>query len=153
MYPRIRKARMKENFYLIILIDLLVYQETILKGRRVYLDFTENTKQQDILFESLSTEAYEYLRQADALFGTPIERVKQMNEPAIQFYQDHKVNLYEEKLEIAICAQHNNGGLAIQEAAMEGDECIAKWRPVRPIPEVDYFFENQWKLYRNRFRD
>lgn len=144
---------MKENFYLIILIDLLVYQETILKGRRVYLDFTKNTKQQDILFESLSTEAYEYLRQADALFGTPIERVKQMNEPAIQFYQDHKVNLYEEKLEIAICAQHINGGLAIQEAAMEGDECIAKWRPVRPIPEVDYFFENQWKLYRNRFRD
>lgn len=93
-------------------IDLLVYQETILKGRRVYLDFTENTGNQKIIFESLSTEAYEYLQKANALFGTPVERLKQMNEPAIRFYQEHKVNLYKEKLEIAICAQHNNGGLA-----------------------------------------
>lgn len=93
-------------------IDLLVYQETILKGRRVYLDFTENTGNREIVFQKLSPEAYDYLRQANALYGTPIERLKQMNEPAIRFYQDHNVNLYQDKLEIAICAQHNNGGLS-----------------------------------------
>lgn len=93
-------------------IDLLVYQETVLKGRRVYLDFTKNTGNRAIAFQKLSLEAYDYLRQANALYGTPIERLKQMNEPAIRFYQDHHVDLYQDKLEIAVCAQHNNGGLA-----------------------------------------
>ena len=93
-------------------IDLLVYQETILKGRKVYLDFTKFPGGGNIPFEKLSQEAYDYLKQAGALFGTPIERLRQMNEPAISFYQDHKVDLYQEKLEIAICAQHNNGGIS-----------------------------------------
>ena len=93
-------------------IDLLVYQETILKGRKVYLDFTKNPGGGNIPFEKLSQEAYDYLKQAGALFGTLIERLRQMNEPAISFYQDHKVDLYQEKLEIAICAQHNNGGIS-----------------------------------------
>lgn len=52
------------------------------------------------------------MKQADALFGTPIERLKQMNEPAIQFYQNNRVDLFRDKLEIAVCAQHNNGGIA-----------------------------------------
>ena len=93
-------------------IDLLVYQETILKGRKVYLDFTKNPGEGEIHFEKLFPEAYEYLKQAGVLFGTPIQRLHQMNEPAISFYQDHLVNLYEEKLGIAICAQHNNGGIS-----------------------------------------
>lgn len=92
-------------------IDLLVYRETILRGRRVYLDFTKNPAGQKIPFEKLAPEAYAYLKQASALFGKPIERLKQMNEPAISFYQDHHVNLSQDKLEIAVCAQHNNGGL------------------------------------------
>ena len=57
-------------------------------------------------------EAKEYLSQAGACFGTPIERLKHMNEPAILFYQDHHVDLFKERLEIAVCAQHNNGGLS-----------------------------------------
>lgn len=93
-------------------VDLLVYQETILRGRKVYLDFTKNPGNRSIPFEKLSAEAYDYLKQAGALFGTPIERLRQMNEPAISFYQDHKVDLYHEKLEIAVCAQHNNGGIS-----------------------------------------
>lgn len=93
-------------------IDLLVYQETVLKGRRVYLDFTQNPGGGQIPFDQLSGEAYAYLKQAGALFGTPIERLKHMNEPAIQFYKDHQVDLYKERLEIAVCAQHNNGGLS-----------------------------------------
>ena len=93
-------------------IDLLVYQETILRGRKVYLDFTRNPGGSAVPFEKLAPEAYDYLKQAGALFGTPIERLKQMNEPAIFFYQDYKVDLYHEKLEVAVCAQHNNGGIA-----------------------------------------
>lgn len=93
-------------------IDLLVYRETILKGRKVFLDFTKNPGGKEIPFSELSKEAYDYLEKAGALFGTPIERLKKMNEPAIRFYEDHDVKLYEERLEIAICAQHNNGGLS-----------------------------------------
>lgn len=92
-------------------IDLLVYQETILKGRKVYLDFTQNTGNREIPFDKLNQEAYDYLKQAGALCGTPIERLQRMNEPAISFYRDHNVDLYRDKLEIAVCAQHNNGGI------------------------------------------
>ena len=93
-------------------IDLLVYQETILKGRRVFLDFTKNPGTQDISFNSLYPVVYEYLKQAEALSGTPINRLKQMNELAIRYYQEHQVDLYCDKLDIAVCAQHNNGGVA-----------------------------------------
>lgn len=36
-----------------------------------------------------------------------------MNQPAIDFYRDKGVDLYTQPLEIALCAQHNNGGLGI----------------------------------------
>lgn len=93
-------------------IDLLIYQETILKKRRVYLDFRSNSQNTDIEFTNLADEAYAYLNSVDACFGTPIDRLAKMNEPAISFYQDHGIDLYRDRLEIAICAQHNNGGLA-----------------------------------------
>lgn len=94
------------------LIDLLVYQETILKGRRVFLDYRENPGGADVPYQALREEAYQYLSSAGACFGTPIQRLAQMNGPAIQFYEEHGVDLYHEMLEIAVCAQHNNGGLA-----------------------------------------
>lgn len=97
-------------------IDLLVYQETVLKKRRVFLDYRVNPgnleKDRDLPYASMIPEAKEYLSQAGAFFGTPIERLKHMNEPAILFYQDHHVDLFKERLEIAVCAQHNNGGLS-----------------------------------------
>lgn len=97
-------------------IDLLVYQETVLKKRRVFLDYRVNPgnleKDRDLPYASMIPEAKEYLSRAGACFGTPIERLKHMNEPAILFYQDHHVDLFKERLEIAVCAQHNNGGLS-----------------------------------------
>lgn len=97
-------------------IDLLVYQETVLKKRRVFLDYRVNPgnleKDRDLPYASMIPEAKEYLSQAGACFGTPIERLKHMNEPAILFYQDHHVDLFKERLEIAVCAQHNNGSLS-----------------------------------------
>ena len=94
------------------IIDILVYMET-LKGRRVFLDFRNNPKNCDIDYASLSTETREYLEKGGACFGTPIDRLLHMNRPAVDFYRDFGVDLATEMLEIALCAQHNNGGLDI----------------------------------------
>ncbi len=92
------------------IVDILVYIETVLKGRRVFLDFRKNP--QDFKFEDLSEEAYEYLKKSDALLDTPIERLQTMNPGAVELYKDHNIDITREPLEIAVCAQHNNGGLA-----------------------------------------
>ncbi len=93
------------------IIDLLVYRECKEKGRRVYLDFTKNPEGlAEVPFASLMPEAYEYLEKAEALFGTPIERLAHMNAPAIDLYRDKGVDITKEYLEIALCAQHQNGG-------------------------------------------
>ena len=97
------------------LIDILVYQESVLKGRRVYLDFTRNPSGggvlEDFSFEQLGKEAYDYLKKSGALLKTPIERLQKMNQPAIDLYKDQGIDITKEYLEIAVCAQHNNGGL------------------------------------------
>jgi succinate dehydrogenase/fumarate reductase flavoprotein subunit len=97
------------------LIDILVYNETVVKGRRVWLDYRHNpqfaSKNGKLDFSLLGEEAAEYLNNSDALFGTPIERLKKMNQPAVDLYADNGIKLENEMLEIAVCAQHNNGGL------------------------------------------
>ena len=93
-------------------VDLAVAGE-IKKGNRVYLDFLHNPKGLENGFGALPTEAYSYLERSGALFGTPIERLKKMNEGAIELYADHGIDLYTEHLEIAVCAQHCNGGIAV----------------------------------------
>ena len=94
------------------LIDILVFLE-ICKGRRVFLDFTKDPAEGNFRFEALKSEAREYLAKAGAPVGKPIERLRIMNRPAIDFYRDKGVDLETEKLEIALCAQHNNGGLDV----------------------------------------
>lgn len=97
------------------LIDILVFNETVLKGRRVFLDFRNNpsygSKNGKMDFSLLGEEGYQYLKNSGALTGTPIERLAHMNQPAIDLYTENGINLYREYLEIAVCAQHNNGGL------------------------------------------
>ncbi|WP_277406564.1 hypothetical protein [Lacrimispora xylanisolvens] len=41
-------------------------------------------------------------------------------------------------------------GKVVQETYMKDGVCFCEWRPVRGIPDVDYFFETQWKHYRER---
>lgn len=94
------------------LIDILVYQETVRKGRRVFLDYAKNPggKLGDFSFELLAEQAYDYLKKSGALLATPIERLRKMNKPAIDLYHSQGIDLSREYLEIAVCAQHNNGG-------------------------------------------
>lgn len=98
------------------LVDILVFNETQ-KGRRVYMDFLHNPIGSDSMDEfdidELESEAKEYLEKAGALQKTPIERLAHMNVPAIEIYKENGIDLYSEPLEIAVCAQHNNGGFAV----------------------------------------
>ena len=93
-------------------VDLLVAEE-IKKGNRVFLDFMRNPKGLEDGFGVLPSEAFDYLERSGALFGTPIERLAKMNVGAIELYADHEIDLYTEYLEIAVCAQHCNGGVAV----------------------------------------
>ena len=96
------------------IIDLLVYRQTALMGRRVYLDYRKNPfGLEEIDYSRLSQEARTYLEKAGACFGTPIERLQLMNTPAIELYRSKGLDLEKEMLEIALCAQHNNGGIAV----------------------------------------
>lgn len=110
------------------IIDILVCLETA-KGRRVWLDFRKNPGGGEIDFTKLSPEAFQYLSKANACFGTPIERLQHMNAPAVNFYREHGIDLTEERLEIALCAQHNNGGLAVDcwwQTNLQGLYCVGE---------------------------
>ena len=95
-------------------VDILV-AEQIKQGNRVYLDFTKNPKGLEKGFDILPKESYTYLERSGALFGTPIERLEKMNIGAIELYADHGIDIRTELLEIAVCAQHCNGGVAVDE--------------------------------------
>ena len=98
------------------LIDILVFNETQ-KGRRVYMDFLRNpignASMDEFDIDTLEPEAKEYLQKAGALQDTPIERLAHMNPLAIEIYKENGIDLHSEPLEIAVCAQHNNGGFAV----------------------------------------
>lgn len=98
------------------LIDLAVHNETV-AGRRVYLDFLRNPIGKDggtgFDVRELEPEARRYLESAGAVQGLPIERLEALNPPAIEIYGEHDIDLKREPLEIAVCAQHCNGGFAV----------------------------------------
>ena len=89
-------------------VDIAVHNETK-NGRKVYLDFTRNPD--GFSFDELSDEAKSYLEKNGALGETPIERLKTLNPKAIEVYSSHDIDICKEKLRIAVCAQHNNGGV------------------------------------------
>lgn len=97
------------------LIDILVYEETVVKGRRVFMDFRSDFSPVDGLAEfaldDLETEAYTYLKNSHALLPTPIARLERMNPMAVRLYKENGIDITREPLEVAVCAQHHNGGL------------------------------------------
>ncbi len=98
-------------------VDLAVFREKE-KGRRVFLDYTRNP---DALMKNgafdpsrIPEKASAYLANSNAILETPIARLAKMNTPAIELYLANGIDLTSEKLEIAVSAQHNNGGLAVK---------------------------------------
>ena len=89
-------------------IDFAVHSETS-KGRRVYLDYRKNPD--GFCFEKLSTEAKDYINSTDCMADTPFKRLKKLNSKAIDVYLRQGINLETDLLRIAVCAQHNNGGV------------------------------------------
>lgn len=96
------------------LIDLLVYRERVIKNRRVFLDYSKNPSGaagEIFDFDKLDDEVREYLEKSGAKGGTPYRRLTIINRPAAEVYLKENIDLGKDLLEIAVCAQHNNGGL------------------------------------------
>lgn len=98
------------------LIDLLVYTETQVKNRRVFLDFRKNISGDSSWGafgkDMLDDTALEYLEKSNAWAETPLERLLLLNPDAYNLYANKHIDLAKEPLEIDVCAQHNNGGLS-----------------------------------------
>ncbi len=99
------------------LIDVLVYYETQILKRRVFMDFTQNPipgeGKEPFDLNAMEEEALVYLQRNEALQPTPIDRLDFMNPLAIDIYTEHNIDIRTEPLEINVCAQHHNGGFVV----------------------------------------
>lgn len=97
-------------------VDLAVFTETC-RGRRVFLDFLHDPKELRVNGKTelslAGKEAEEYLINCGCDGETPAARLMQMNPPAIELYASFGVDITKEPLEIAVCAQHCNGGIEV----------------------------------------
>ncbi len=92
-------------------VDMLVEQETR-AGRQVWMDFRRNPVE-PLDLQTLPAEARDYLLKSGGTGATPYERLLQMNPAAIDLYKQWHVDLAQQPLQIRVCAQHNNGGFAV----------------------------------------
>lgn len=105
------------------MIDIIIHHEIVDLGNRVYMDFRREPTGLENGFEGLSDETYNYLKNSNALMALPIKRLEHMNKKAIELYASHDIDLYTEPLEVSVCAQHNNGGVAVDcnwQSSVEG---------------------------------
>jgi succinate dehydrogenase/fumarate reductase flavoprotein subunit len=96
------------------LIDLLVHREINDKRRMVFIDFRRNPSYGEYDHfppQDLDPEVGIFLTKSNAVKGSPFQRLKALNSPAISLYASNGINLESEPLQVAVCAQHNNGGL------------------------------------------
>jgi succinate dehydrogenase/fumarate reductase flavoprotein subunit len=95
------------------LVDIAVHGE-IEAGRRVFMDFMSDPRpavgMAPFRITELRPEARAYLERSGAVQATPYERLAHMNRQSIELYAEHGIDL-REPLEVAVCAQHCNGGL------------------------------------------
>jgi len=158
-------------------IDIAVHNETV-AGRKVYLDYTQNPEGFD--FDLLGDEAKQYLLSNNAVGGTPIQRLAELNRKAIDVYARQNIDLYTQKLRIAVCAQHNNGGVNTDnnyETDVKGlyviGEAAGTFGLARPggsalndtqvsgllasrhiaTKKIDYTFEEQLDGYENKYNE
>lgn len=95
------------------LVDIAVHEQ-LEQGRQVYMDFTANVSGpgSDWQTSAFPAEARQYLERSGATQKTPLERLLHMNPLAVDLYHEHGVDL-RQPLEVAVCAQHCNGGLTV----------------------------------------
>lgn len=102
------------------IIDIAVYKR-VREGRKVYLDYSENPQgfKFDKLIEQNRTryqseivsEVGEQARQE-----TPLNRLQEINPDSVAWLKQHGIDLRAgEKVEIAVCGQHFQGGIKINE--------------------------------------
>jgi succinate dehydrogenase / fumarate reductase flavoprotein subunit len=98
------------------LFDLAVFRE-MQRGHSVYMDFNRNPQEVpgDLPFDTarLDSDVVTYLRKANALLLTPIERLRKMNPLAIELYKRYKYDIATAPLGFAMNNQHMNGGIAV----------------------------------------
>jgi succinate dehydrogenase/fumarate reductase flavoprotein subunit len=98
------------------LVDLLVEREAR-RGRRVWVDFRTNPGGDgglgEFRFDELDGAVRDYLVRSGATQATPIERLVQMNPLSVDVFADKGVDLHRQPLEVGVCAQHCNGGFAV----------------------------------------
>lgn len=95
------------------IVDIAVHNE-IGSGRKVFMDFMNNPTPSSTMstfnIADLHDEARTYLERSGATQETPYQRLQHMNQQSIDLYAEHNIDL-RDPLEIAVCAQHCNGGL------------------------------------------
>ncbi len=92
-------------------VDRLVHEQTHGAGRRVFLDYRRDPA--GFNPARLDKEAAQYLRRSGAEMAGPLNRLLRMNPGAVELYRNHGIDLAREPLEIGVCAQHCNGGAAV----------------------------------------
>ena len=93
------------------LVDLAIYIEKHIKGRRIFLDYTRNPL--GVTLNEIDGTAREYLAKSDALCAAPLERLLRLNPPSYELYKTHGIDLAKEYLEIDVLPQHHNGGAEV----------------------------------------
>ena len=102
------------------IIDIAVYKK-VREGRKVYLDYSQNpqgfsfdqlTGQNQTRYDSeIVTELGAQARQSK-----PLARLQEINPDSIEWLKLHGIDLKaDEKVEIAVCGQHFQGGVKINE--------------------------------------
>ncbi len=91
-------------------VDLAVYA-AIARGRGAFLDYRR--KDEPGRLARLSPEARAYLAKSGAAQDTPFARLWHMNPEAAELFRAHGIDLETELLPVAVCAQHQNGGLCV----------------------------------------
>jgi len=102
------------------LIDIAVFKE-MAKGRRIFLDYSTNP--QGFRFQGLESKWQErYRRETKREIGdqereaSPLHRLKEINPDSVGWLKENGIDLYAgEKVEIAPCIQHFQGGIKIGE--------------------------------------
>jgi len=93
-------------------VDMAIYKACSL-GHRIFMDFrSEDAADWQ---DKLGTEARTYLENCGCSQQSPYLRLNHMNPASIELYRSFGIDLEKEPLEVAVCAQHTNGGLAVDQ--------------------------------------